>query len=361
MNPRYGWYNGPWRGYWGSGWYSPLVWGGLGWGLGAYTAGWGYGYYNPYYVGLPQTYAVYNYSQPLVITTYADDAGATAVPQAATTAFDEGLALFRAGEYAQAQPYFDTAVTQMSGDAVAHEVRALNLFALGQYQAAAATLNSLLTSAPGMDWTTMSGLYGNVDDYAVQLRALEAYCQAHPQEAAPYFVLAYHYLVTGYPQEAADALKTVVALQPQDATARRMLEALQNPQTPGTLASPATPATPGNPTLPDVPLPTPAAGADAPVLPEINLTGTWKAQAADTTIDLVVTADSGFTWTAHPSGQQPIQVTGTMTGTSDSLELESPEQGSMAGRVTPLDADSWRFNLNGAPANDPGLVFKRQP
>jgi tetratricopeptide (TPR) repeat protein len=301
-----------------------------------------------------------------VISTYADDTGGVveAAPQAVGTAFDEGLALFRAGEYAQAQPYFDTAVTQMSGDAVAHEVRALNLFALGQYQAAAATLNSLLTSAPGMDWTTMSGLYGNVNDYSVQLRALEAYCQAHPQEAAPYFVLAYHYLVTGYPQEAADALKTVVALQPQDATARRMLEALQNPQSPGTPVSPGTPATPASPddlTLPDVPLPAPADDAATPDLPEINLTGTWKAQAADTTIDLVVTEDSQFTWTAHPAGQPPIQVAGTMTGTSDSLELESPEQGAMAGRVTPLDADSWRFNLNGAPANDPGLVFKRQP
>ena len=87
-------------------------------------------------------------------------------------------------------------------------------------------LNSLLSSAPGMDWTTMSNLYGNIDDYQTQLRKLEAFCQAHPKDSAAEFVLAYHYLVTGSQDAAVNALKMVVANQPRDVTARRMLDAL---------------------------------------------------------------------------------------------------------------------------------------
>ncbi len=43
-----------------------------------------------------------------------------------------------------------------------HEVYALSLFAIGDYEAAAATLNALLASAPGMDWTSVSSLYGDI-------------------------------------------------------------------------------------------------------------------------------------------------------------------------------------------------------
>ena len=45
------------------------------------------------------------------------------------------------------------------------KLRVLTLFALGDYTPAAAALNSFLSSAPGMDWTTMSSLYGSIDDY----------------------------------------------------------------------------------------------------------------------------------------------------------------------------------------------------
>ena len=62
------------------------------------------------------------------------------------------------------------------------------MFAMGDYTGAAAVLNNLLAVAPGMDWTTLSGLYGDVDAYTTQLRALEAHCKQKPDDAAAHFV-----------------------------------------------------------------------------------------------------------------------------------------------------------------------------
>ena len=247
INPRYGWYNGCQHGYWGSNWYRPLAWMSVGWGLGSMTSGWGYGtsYYNPYYVQPVATAVVpYNYSQPVVVNNYvsSDAESGDAVAQAdqqtpesdqATKLFDDGLAQFKSGDYQAALGNFDAALQKLPGDPVVHEVRALTLFALGDYQSSAAALNSFLSSAPGMDWTTMSSLYGNVDDYQSQLRKLEQYCQSNPNDPASHFVLAYQYLATGSKDNAVNALKVVVKNQPKDSTARRMLDALVPPEPPG--------------------------------------------------------------------------------------------------------------------------------
>lgn len=72
----------------------------------------------------------------------------------------------------------------------------------------------------------MSTLYGNTADYQTQLRKLEKYCTDNPNDAAAYFVLAYQYLVIDAKDAAVDVLKVVVKNQPQDSTAKRMLDAL---------------------------------------------------------------------------------------------------------------------------------------
>ena len=183
------------------------------------TSNWGYSsdYYNPYYedaAAMP-----YDYSEPVVVNNYVNadaDAALAADPNAeppaedpavqhATALFDEGLVLFKKGDYQSALNKFDAALTELPDDPVIHEVRAVTLFALGDYHQSAAALNSFLSSAPGMDWTTMSSLYGNAADYEVQLRKLEKYCVSEPNDAAAYFVLAYQYLVLGAKGQATDA------------------------------------------------------------------------------------------------------------------------------------------------------------
>src|SRR5262249_2959770 len=119
--------------------------------------------------------------------------------------FDEGLAAFKNRDYHLALQRCNEALGVRKNDPVIHEVRALVLFAQGDYKSAAAVLDSLLARSPGMDWTTLSGLYGNADDYVQQLRRLEAQCKSDPRDAAAHFVLAYHYLITGHAEEAVDA------------------------------------------------------------------------------------------------------------------------------------------------------------
>ncbi len=325
----------------------------MGWGLGSLTSGWGYGsgYYNPYYAEPVATASVpYDYSQPVVVNNYvaadAEPGGAPAEPapespeaEQATKLFDEGLAQFKSGDYRGALAKFDAALEKLPGDPVVHEVRALALFALGEYKPAAAALNSFLSSAPGMDWTTMSSLYGNTDDYQAQLRKLEQFSKSNPNDASAHFVLAYHYLVIDAKDAAVNALKVVVKNQPKDSTAKRMLDALSPAAQPSAPAPTATPAD--------------SAG------PETDLVGAWRAKAGDTTIDLTIADDSQFTWKAAQAGKPATELKGQLTSTSDELVLESKDQGSMSGSVKSLGPDKWQFALSGAPPSDPGLSFAR--
>jgi tetratricopeptide (TPR) repeat protein len=375
IHPHYNWYNGCWNGYWNSGWYSPLAWGAVGWGLGVWTTRWSSYtpvYYNPYYVANTAT-TPYNYSQPVVVNNYVSADGGSSTQSAAPAAagqppapagqqpapqppspasspglakFDDGLSSFKEGQYEAALASFDAALKLLPSDPVVHEIRALDLFALGNYSGAAASLNSLLTAAPGMDWTTMSSLYGDTDDYVAQLRKLEKHCQSEPTDAAAAFVLAYHYLVTGAKEEAIHALRAVVKNQPKDVTAKRMLDALAPP-------ADVEPPKPGETQVAEK---EPAEGKDEP---ETDLVGTWIAKADGAEIQLTITEDSTFTWKATQKDQPAIELSGDLNATGDAIVLESKSQGSMSGNVISKGADQWQFRLAGSPAKDPGLLFAR--
>ncbi|WP_437187483.1 tetratricopeptide repeat protein [Planctomicrobium sp. SH668] len=384
VNPRYGWYHGSWSGYGRNNWYRPFFWGTVtGWGLSSFAhSNWGYGYgsyYNPYYPGLGGGYAtVYNYAQPVVIHNHVmvDDGNGGYVwgPEQNTTqtasvqAFDQGLAAFKAGDYQQSLQFLDTALQQDPNDPVIHEVRALALFANGAYQPAAAALNSLLSTSPGMDWTTMSSLYGNLNDYTTQLRALEAHCRANQQDAASFFLISYHYMVTGSRKEAIGTLKVVVREQPQDVVAKQLLDNLE-----AEFATPATTTTPlplpegeqlplpevqptpaGDPAnLPDLTLP------QVPDNAETDLVGVWKAIAGDTIIQLTITEDSKFTWAATQNGNSLANISGDVAIGENDIQLSNSQQGNMEGSVKSLGENEWQFKVFGAPASDPGLKFER--
>jgi tetratricopeptide (TPR) repeat protein len=287
------------------------------------------------------------------VSSDADAAGGVAQPvqiqetpeSKAMQLFDTGLEQFQGAKYQQALSSFDAALKNLPGDPVVHEVRALTLFALGDYKKAAVALNSLLSSAPGMDWTTMSSLYGNDDDYTAQLRKLEAYCKANPKDAAAAFVLAYHYLTLDEKDAAIDMLRIVVADQPKDTTAKRMLDALAPPE----MVTAAKPATP----MPATPSP----GSEGAYT---DLVGKWQAKTGNTTVELTIGEDSQFTWKAIQPGKPAVELKGQVTTSGDSLMLENAKQGSISGAVKSGGPDQWQFNLTGAPPNDPGLAFVRK-
>jgi tetratricopeptide (TPR) repeat protein len=218
-------------------------------------------YDNPYYVAPSSTVVVpevLNYSAPIPVPT--GDEAASAYPtapsddtatedsgdqvssetstqsedpavRAANELFDAAREAFKRGDYATAQADVEKAIEQLRSDAVLHEFRALTLFAQGRYSEAAATLYAVLAAGPGWDWATMSSLYPDVSVYTQQLRALEDYVRKHATAGDARFLLAYHYLVLGYKDEAVKQLTEVVRLTPNDKLSAELLKALtsENP------------------------------------------------------------------------------------------------------------------------------------
>ena len=329
-----------------------------------------YAYSNPYYVApavgaAPVAGSVpYDYSQPVVVNNYitAESQGSTASSTSSpvTTAnptssakieesfsdFDQGLASFKDANYQAALGSFNSALNKNGGDPVVHEVRALSLFALGDYSNAAVALNALLASAPGMDWTTMSSLYGNSDDYTAQLRKLEEYCKANPKNPASAFVLAYHYLVIGQKDSAIRALKVVVENQPKDVTAKRMLEALDPKPIEAKVADPKAPAAPQAEEL-------------AKPTPEVDLVGKWQSVSGTTTIDLEISEESTFKWKAVESGKPAVELSGDFGTNGSAVLMETSDKGSLGGTVKSLSAEEWILNPPGATDDNAGLKFKR--
>lgn len=335
----------------------------MGWGLGSFNNGFNnsFAYVNPYYVApvanVAQT-VPYDYSQPVVVNNYitadaqsdGSTASSTASPtnnasatvQESFTDFDNGLASFKAGEYQAALDSFNAALRKNGGDPVVHEVRALALFALGDYANAAPALNSLLASAPGMDWTTVSSLYNSTDDYTGQLRKLESYCKANPKNPASAFVLAYHYLVIGSKDSAIRALRVVVENQPKDVTAKRMLDAL-DPK-PATAPESVAPTTTQDSTTPS---------------PEVDLVGKWTAASGMTTIELAITEESTFTWKALESGKPAVELAGDFGSNGDAVMLETTDQGTLGGNVKTINSDQWKLLPPGTTDDKAGLTFTR--
>jgi tetratricopeptide (TPR) repeat protein len=342
----------------------------VGWGLGSVSNGFynnSIAYANPYYTAPIATVASssipYDYSQPVVVNNYitadSQSDGSTSTSAASPTNyaspvanasvqesfsdFDNGLASFKSGDYKAALDSLNNALRSNGGDPVIHEVRALTLFALGDYNSAALALNSLLASAPGMDWTSLSSLYLNTDDYTKQLRKLEEYCKANPKNPASAFVLAYHYLVIGSKESAIRALRVVVENQPKDVTAKRMLDALD----PKPASTPEPAAT--NPTSTD---------ASAP-LPDVDLVGKWAATSGTTTIELGITEESTFTWKALEADKPAVELAGDFGTNGDAVMMQTKDQGSLGGNVKPISADEWRLIPPGAKDPNAGLTFKR--
>ncbi len=345
-----GWVHGYWNGHYSNRWYAwgaAPAWGIAAWGLGSPYYSWGYApYTNPYVVTQPvvvqQTVPVYDYAQP--IDTQAPPPQPD-VADPATANFDAAREAFKNGDYAQALQLDEQALKSMPNDATLHEFRALVLFAMKQYDQAAAPLYAVLSVGPGWDWTTLSGLYPSIDVYTAQLRALEQYCNDHPDSASARFVLAYHYLTAGHTDAAAAELKEVLAIQPQDQLSAQLYQMLAG--TPDTTPAPSTDAAPS-----------PAAEAPAAVA-EGKLPGTWTASPAQgQTITLTVQPDDHFVWSFDDQGKTQ-KFEGISTYGDSILTLVQQGGATLVGQVAWQTPDRFQFKLMGGGPGDPGLVFSR--
>ena len=322
--------------------------------------GWGYsGYSNPYSGGysgaaaaspivapqqggvVPQqsSATAYNYSQPISTTAAPPE---QAIAAQATSAFDQARQAFKAGDYDNALQLDQQALTQMPNDRSPHEFLSLVFFAQGKYDKAAEPLYAVLSVGPGWDWTTLSGMYPDIETYTRQLRALEAKVRANPESAAAHFVLAYQYLAEGHVENAVGQLKEVVKLQPGDTLSAQLIAYYQpSSATPPPSVEPAPDAAPR------------ATG---------KLAGSWTATPGkDAQIALAIKDDGRFNWDASGPGRQPTAIAGMSTFAAGVLTLvaQGKEDGAMVGKVAWQDADHFTFKLLGGPPTDPGLLFAR--
>ncbi len=346
------------------------------WGLGSMFNNWGYNQYsNPYYASayssMPGNFAPqaigYDYSMPLNLASAPPD---DSIVQASVASLDSAREAFHSGDYTTALNLTDQALKQTPNDPMLHEFRATCLFALRRYDEAAVPFYTVLSAGPGWDWTTLIGLYPDVETYTSQLRALEAYCNANPQAASARFVLAAIYLTQGSKDAAAVRLGQVVAIQPQDKLSAQLLQAITSEGQPAAqVANQAQPAqgllTPPNDAPPANPAPVQPTAAsappEAPALPDgpvpTNLIGSWNATPArDVTITLNLIDDKSFSWKVVEKGQTR-EFKGEAHFDKDILALVAPEMPPMVAKVTSNDAAHFNFKAVGTPSDDPGLNF----
>jgi tetratricopeptide (TPR) repeat protein len=188
------------------------------------------------------------------------------------------------------------------------------------------------------------GLYPNGDVYTAQLRALEEYIRANPNDAAAHFLVAYHYLACGHNDAAATQLREVVKLNPQDTLSAQLLQGLTDKGTaPISAVAPA------------------ANLNQAPAKPmtAASLTGSWKSTRPDgSSIALTITADGKYTW-KYVQKAKTQEFSGPYTVADNLLILKQNETPMMVGQVTSLGENSFNFKLPGENPSDPGLTFSK--
>ncbi len=345
------WWHGGWCDHWGGYWEhmwsdhtAAMVLGTTLWGVNRMSYWFGYDdYYNPYYSEpLVIENTTINYSEPFaeppVQVNIEAPASPSQLPPGVTEkgmlAFETARKAFHDGNYQAALEATNQALVTMPKDAVIHEFRALVLFALGKYHDAATALHPVLAVGPGWDWTTMSGLYADVDTYTKQLRALEGYVDENPKLADGHFLLAYHYLTCGHNDRAAEELAQVQKLLPKDTVSAQLLQMLGKTPPPES---------------------TPESDAKIDVA---KLIGAWNAtRNGKANFELTLTKDKGFTWT-YQEGRKKEQVKGAYALDGNVLALEPDVGGVMLAEITEPQNGSFVFRMEGAPKSDPGLTFK---
>lgn len=187
-----------------------------------------YNFVNPYTLPAPISYFYgYDYSRP-IRPTLVEPSGR--VTEEAIRRLDAARDAFRQRDYRRCLDLLEGAIRLLPDDPALHEFRALALFAIGEFDAAATVIYSVLGANPGSDWNTVSRLYDSQEIYLSQLRELTRYVASVPDRPGPRFLLAYHLLVVGYPEAAYDQLVTVQRLRPDDRVTAEILRALRQTQ-----------------------------------------------------------------------------------------------------------------------------------
>ncbi|TWT34967.1 Tetratricopeptide repeat protein [Thalassoglobus neptunius] len=323
-----------------------------------------WGYSNPYYAG-GSSYATsggesYSYEEPLIVesppeqpaeeTAVASNtsAGEVEYPPGVTKKgmdlFDEARNAFYAGDWELALTKVTATLQEMPRDAVVHEFRSLVLFSLGRYDESAEAIYAVLAVGPGWDWTTLSSLYGSVDDYTKQLRALEDFAKSNPKSSSAQFLLAYHYATAGHDEDAAKQFRLVLELTPNNEVALDQLSQFEGPQ-----------AIEKYTKLPD----SATDQTESPTVDENAIIGTWVAVSGSSKFEMGIQKDGRFLWKFSIDGKEQ-EAAGVYVLDGNVLAVELDTGDTLAAEVTITDSQSLDFKLISYRADEQPMKFSKR-
>ena len=247
-NAGHGWDHGYWNGNnfgrygygyggygYGLGYGGYWPWYGFDWwpGYYGYFGSYPYGdYYGDYYGGSPYavSYGDNAYAQSPEVNTNAPTEPPTNEPPQATNEelseseyYTEALTAFRDGDYANAVRLASHAAIDQPRNQDVHALLMLGLFALGQYRPAAMEAHAVASLGKLPDWPTVYAIYGNVNTYTRQLRALEKFSIKNPSAVEGRFLLGVQYAIDGHKAPAQMEFLAALKAIPKDTVAAKLL------------------------------------------------------------------------------------------------------------------------------------------
>ena len=206
--------------------------------IGPYGYGYGggypyYGYYgSPYYYG---SYDGYYGGANYASDEYDDyDAAVAVVPtnEQAVPFQARAEQAFRTAQYGEAVRQSNHAVVEDGQNGLVHLFAAQALFAVNDYDAAAAASHRGLTLAERKDWGFIVNNYKKFyrnDDYVAQMNRLIEAIEKYPEAPGLRFVRGYHYVFLGHKDAALKQLTKAVELDNRNPMANELLAMVGGP------------------------------------------------------------------------------------------------------------------------------------
>jgi tetratricopeptide (TPR) repeat protein len=174
-------------------------------------------------------------------------------PAASATPQDfsaQGEAQFKAGDYKAAIQSWRHAIVDDPQNPLLIMMMGQALFAAGSYDEAAGATQAAMQLLPKDKWGVVASnykeLYGNMQDYTDQLRALEKAVKDKPDNPAQRFLLGFHYAYLGFPKESIDQLDRGLKIAPQDEGAKQLRDLMRakvpQPEAPAASPTPQAPS-----------------------------------------------------------------------------------------------------------------------
>ncbi len=137
--------------------------------------------------------------------------------------YTQAVAAFQQGNYGNALRLAGHAAVDDPRNPNVHLLMMLGMFAMGQYRGAAMEAHAVAALGGTPDWPTVYRLYGSVEPYTEQLRALEKFIRENPKAADGRFLLGFQYMIAGHRDVAKDEFLLALTATPQDHIAAGLL------------------------------------------------------------------------------------------------------------------------------------------